>query len=328
MDNWSMKSNRAAVAPASPRLMKNEYRPEWGVGLVVRDLPNHWELFFQHGGPRKFVKDMAACLTPGELPADELAILEEKARARQASLGAGPGLKARTRSSGPAVVKARFDVFEDQLAVFEKLFPGGFEGEAFIEAERGSAKTKAKKGHKEGAITLARSELSQDSFKNGSPAALFDSVIKVLKATNMVFPMEGAIPLLAVPEEDRANVVKQLKELIYGTGEYGDRLAAFASAVKLQDKKGAPKAVTWPLATIFPALCSPKKYVCVKPTAFTSQAAGLGLNATRAQAVNAGGYERFLEVAEKTQERLEAASQKPRDLLDVYSFICTTHRAK
>ncbi|MFN2427173.1 MAG: hypothetical protein ABR587_12085 [Candidatus Binatia bacterium] len=306
--------------------MKLESQPGWGAGLVTRDLPLHWELFFNHGGERKFVKSLATSLVPITISAEELAALETKAYGRHASLEARAKRGTRPRSS--VAVKGRFATFDEQLEFFEKIFPGGFGGEKFTNEERGVPGAKGKAGHKEAAIAMAQQELCAERFDSATPEELFESAKKVLQATTIVFPMEGPIPFATMDADSRGPAVESLKYLLHGEGDYADRLQAFAGAMNLKDKKGEPKAVTWPFATIFSAFLNPDEFTCVKPTAFASQGATLGLPVEKSQPVTAGGYRSFAEIAMKTRELLTAAGQQPRDLMDVYSFIWRTHHEK
>jgi len=308
--------------------MKLESQPGWGAGLVVRDLPLHWELFFNHGGERKFVKSLAATsLIPITISPEELAALETKAYGRHATSEARAKRETRPRSSAPAV-KGRFATFEEQVAFFEQIFPGGFGGEKFTNEERGQPGAKGKAGFKEAAITLARQELSLERFESGDTEALFDSAKKVLQATTIVFPMEGPIPFAKMDTDGRKRALEKMKELLHGEGDYGNRLESFAGAMSFKDKKDEPKAATWPFATLFAALFNPDEFTCVKPTAFASQGATLGLPVEKSQPVSAAGYRQFLAVATKTRELLDEAGQRPRDLMDVYSFIWRTHHDK
>jgi hypothetical protein len=306
--------------------MKLESQPDWGAGLVVRDLPLHWELYFEHGGERKFVKSLAPTLVPVTISPAALAALETKALARHSKSEFRTKSVARTRTSPAA--KARFGSLAEQVAFFEKLFPGGFAGEIFMTEERGVLGAKGKLGYKEAAIALAQAELSLERFEGGDAEVLFDSAKKVLQATTIVFPMEGVIPFAAMATEDRATAIEALKDLLHGTDEYGDRLQAFASALKMKDKKDARKAASWPFATIFAAYMRPDECVCIKPTAFAAQAATFGMSVERSQPVTASGYREFSEIATKTREALREAGHEPRDLMDVYSFIWRTHAEK
>jgi len=322
-----MIQTRSAAVPKT-LVMKLESQPGWGAGLVVRDLPLHWEMFFEHGGERKFVKSLAATsLIPITIPPEQLAALETKAYGRHATLEARAKRGTRPRSS-TAGVKGRFASFAEQLAFFEQIFPGGFDGDKFLQQERGLPGVTGKAGLKEAAIALAQKELAYDRFESVAPEVLFESAKKVLQATTIVFPMEGPIPFATMDAESRNPSVDRLRNLLHGEGDYADRLQAFASSMNLKDKKGESKAATWPFATIFAAFLKPDEFTCVKPTAFASQGATLGLPVEKSQPVTAAGYIKFAEIATKTRELLEEAGQKPRDLMDVYSFIWRTHHEK
>ena len=305
-----------------PLTMKHETQPGWGTGIVVQDLPQHWVLYFEHAGEKKFVKEKAKVLVAVTLPPPELARLTAKASGRRPKPAPGP------RGKPKASPKARFQTFEEQLAFFDALFPGSFHGERFIADERGTPGVSGKAGKKEAAIALAQERLSKEAFATLSPEELFESAKKVLQATTIVFPIEGAIPFTALDAEGRVRAIEGLQQLLHGEGEYGQRLQRFAGVVHLQDKAGSAKPVSWPFATVFGALFNPAEFPCVKPTPFATQAVTLGLTVEKSQPVTLGGYRKFAEIAAKTKELLVAAGQKPRDLMDVYSFICRTHAEK
>lgn len=150
----------------------------------------------------------------------------------------------------------------------------------------------------------------------------------MLGATNIVFPIEGAIPFGALDQEDRPAALAALEQLLHGDGDYAVRLQRFAESVNLKDKSGKGKKVTWPMATLFAALYRPTEHTCVKPTVFAAQGATLGLVVEKSQPVTAVGYRQFFNVAKTTQERLLATGHRPRDFVDVYSFIWRTHAEK
>jgi hypothetical protein len=312
---------------ATTNVFKSELQPDWGLGLVVEDGFDHWVLVFEHGGRKKFIKSKAKGLVPVTLDAKQMSALESRAHGKHKK----PGMKPKEKKPSAAKKKslARFESLTQQVAFFEKLFPGGFLGERFTADERGVEGEGAKKGSKAAAIALAQRELSAERFASASPDELFESAKKVLQATNIVFPIEGSIPFAALAGEHRTKALEALRNLLHGAGEYGGRLERFAGSLDLKDKQGKAKAVTWPLATVFGALFDPTKYCCVKPTPFTGQAATLGLTEVeKAQPVTSRGYSTFLDVATKTQAALVAAGQKPRDLMDVYTFIWRTHAEK
>ncbi len=308
-------------------VFKSESQPDWGMGLVVEDGADHWVLYFEHGGRKKFIKSKMKGLVAVTLDPKALASLETKSHSRAAR--AGPNTKTKPKKPGlPKKAVARFESLAQQILFFEKLFPGGFEGEKFTNDERGVAGVASKGGNKATAITVAREELSAAKFASATPEELFESATKVLKGTNIVFPIEGAIPFVGMEPKARAAAVAGLKQLLHGEGDYGLRVERFTSSVALKDKKGQPKIVSWPFATVFGALFNPTVNSCIKPTPFASQAATLGLVVEQKQAVTARGYMQFHEVVTLTQTKLLEAGQKPRDLLDVSSFIWRTHAEK
>lgn len=308
-------------------VFKSESQPDWGMGIVLEDGADHWVLYFEHGGRKKFIKSKTKGLVPATLDPKALASLETKSRGRQAR----PGVKLKPKKpSLPKKAVAQFGSLAQQILFFEKLFPGGFEGERFTLDERGveGAPGKGKTGNKTNAIAVARDELSAARFSSAAPEELMESAVKVLKGTNIVFPIEGAIPFAALAAGALANSVTCLQQLLHGTGDYGLRVERFAAGLGLKDKKGQAKMVSWPLATVFGALFSPGTFSCVKPGPCASQAAMFGISVEKSQPVTARGYQQFHEVLTLTHARLLEVGQKPRDLLDVASFIWRTHAEK
>lgn len=317
-----------ATSAAPPVAFTHNKQPEWGIGLILQNLPDHWVLFFENGGEKKLLKKVAdSMLTPKALNADELAAMTARASGRKPKAAPKPsgGLikKKVPRGAGP-----RFVTIASQIALFEKLFVGGFGGETFIKEERGTNADNAKEGYKEYGIALAKKTLSKDAFAAGDVNALFDAAHKVLQATNIVFPIEGAIPFRQLSDDDRKKAVDGLKDLLHGDAPYGERLAKFTGALNLKDGKGVGKKVTWPLATVFAALFDPNEHTAVKPTAFANQAQTLGLSVDKSAPLTAENYALFLNIAKKTQALLIEAGHQPRDLVDVYSFIWRTHAEK
>lgn len=322
----------APAKPAGPITFNHSTQPDWGTALVVQDLGKQWVLFFEKAGEKKFVKDLATkVLVEVKLDADALAALQTRAMGRKPR--AAPKSSAEKAKIARPKVKAapvaRFASFKDQLALFEKIFPGGFAGETFIKDERGAPGATGKKGYKEAGIALAKAELSKDKFSDTN--ALFEAAKKVLSATNIPHPLEGPVPFGELTGADREKAIAGLKDLLHGGGAYGERVEKFVASLNLKEGdegKEKTKKVTWPLATIFGALFDPANNICIKPTAFAAQALQVGVTVDKTQAITADGYGKFLEVAKKTQALLVEAGQQPRDLIDVYSFIYRTHAEK
>lgn len=305
------------------RTFINTKAPEWGTGIEAQQLPNLSVLFFENAGEKKFVIEKALAngtLVLKQVTPAELAALQARASGRRPrSIGISSAQKRAKRPSAKKGAKSVFATFKDQLTAFEKLFEGGFAGEAFVKAERDS---------KQKAIELAQSTLSAEAFAKESVDELFKRAQAVLSATNIVFPIEGLIPFKKLEGDDRAKAISGLRELLHGPATLGDRVERFAMSLQLKDKEGKLKKVTWPLVTVFAALFAPSQFTAVKPTAFAFQAGTLGLAVERTEPVGSPGYGKFLEIAQKTRALLVEAGQQPRDLLDVYAFIWRTHAEK
>jgi len=257
------------------------------------------------------------------LPKEALEQLQAKVYGRQAAKGGrdpeGEGYTCDERSPIRLVRRA--------TQFFERLFVGGFEGDHFRDGRARRARGKGKAGYKQQPSRWrARSWASRALKSPRKPSCS--------RARNAFWQRPTSCSRLKVlslwcscrrgPPEGAAG----LKQLLHGEGDYALRLEKFASSVNLKDKSGKGKAVTWPLATVFGALYHPTDHTCVKPTAFAAEGATLGLALEKSQAVTANGYRQFLKVARETQKRLLAAGHRPRDLVDVYTFIWRTHAEK
>lgn len=309
-------------AAATPTLFTLESQPDWGRATLLDDKDGKLVLFFEHGGRRVFIKSQVKGLQTVELSKDEAQTVDARLRGKHPQGGAKKSAKAKV--ARPLV--AAFPSFEAQVRWFETFFPGGFAGEKFVSEERGAPEAKGKKGYKTAAIKLAQEKLSPERLASATPEETFEVCKKLLGFTNLVFPMEGPIPFTSMKEEDRAVFVAALSELLHGEGAHGPRFEKFAGSVRIWDDAGQGRKVTWPLATLLQALYTPAQHTFVKPTVFEQQALLLNLTADKHAPVTSTAYERCLDVARKTSERLAAAGHQPRDLMDVYSFIWRSHK--
>lgn len=308
----------------SPTVVELESQPDWGRGIVLEDRPDKWVLLFEAGGRRVFSKSLTKGLKPVELDADAALALDAKLRGRRL-----PATGA-SRKSKPAkkAAAATYNSFEDQVRWFESSFTGGFEGERFVAEERGLPERKGKNGYNQAAIALAREQLAPERFQGAEVEELFEVTRKLIQFTNIVHPMEGGIAFGTMKPEDRAGFVRALGELLHGEGDYGARFERFIDTLRFTDAEGKTKRVTWPTATLLPAIYHPDAHVCVKPTFFEKQAPIVGLSVDKSQPPSGENYARFLEVARATQKRLHEAGHPPRDLMDVYSFIWRSQSEK
>jgi hypothetical protein len=194
--------------------------------------------------------------------------------------------------------------FEQQVAHFMKLYPVGFEDEAYIKAERGEPGTKGAEKLKEAALERAEDLLSQrnldEMVANASYEEIHQMLYEFLTSTKSTTQKAEATRFKNMSEETRETVAQSLRELLYGERSYPIRFDSFVAALDVED--GA----TWPLSTLLQALVYPADHLFVKPTFFKKQALILDID------------------PKKTMELLQEAGQRPRDLWDVHVFVCKT----
>ena len=183
-----------------PAVFVQENQPEWGAGILLEDRDGKLVLLFEQGGRRVFNKLLVKGLKPAEMSAEDALELDARLRGRPLKASTAKVSKKKKAVTGPAPLYASF---EEQLRWFETHFPGGFEGERFIDEERGRPEKKGKNGYKTAAMALARGQLSPERFETASTEELFESAKKLVQFTNIVHPMEGAVAFGSLPAEER-----------------------------------------------------------------------------------------------------------------------------
>lgn len=305
------------------RLFVHSANPDWGVGLWVREERTRRRLRFEDGELRTFKKGYYDFLTPVDPDRDDLddvfgSLVDEheqvvaERRAEQA------------RADKPPVMS-----FEEQLAVFRHLYPEGFQDPAYVDAFRGTSGGSYSKRHVDEEIGMAAERLTRSVLRDQISAEDFggvvDSMVAILKRSMLVKPADGHRPLAAV--EDPAlqkELAVGLYALLYGEDRYRKRFKTWIHVLRHATKQEP----SWAMATLFPALVSPDKHVCVKRRVFVLQALEVRPGATVPKTVNRRGYRRSRRIAKKVHTLLVDAGLEPRDMLDVRRFVWDTLRPK
>ena len=298
-------------------------RPEWGNAIQVGTEDSKLILRFEDGRERKVREGALSEFQVMDFP-------PVQARAIVAKIRGLEGVGTSKSSKRPATSRSRMKLarvlptFEEQLRLFEQRYPGGFQGDTYINNERGVAGAKGSKGYKAAAIARAGKDLAESEFNLRSTEEMFAVAKSLMGATNIVHPQEGSIPFGSTPPGARAPFVAALRDLLHGTDEFGPRFDRFVDSIQLKDGEGEPRRTTWPVATIFSALYFPDQHVAVKPTFFQNQAEILGLPLRYVPEPNGTTYEEFRLIAEATRSALLEHQHDPRDLMDAYTFIWVT----
>jgi len=298
-----------------PRVFEHVSRKDWGRSVLLMEIPDKRTFLFEDGSERSFRPDYWHKMEIVEVQGNEAVRIDRLARRNQAP-APGSSRKSKAPPKKPDIT------FEQQVAYFMKLYPVGFEDEAYIKAERGEPGTKGFEKLKEAALERAEDLLSQKNLRElidaGNYEDLHQMVYEFLTSTKSTTQKAEATRFKNMSEDMRETFAQALYELLYGERTYPIRFDSLVAALEIEG--GA----TWPLSTLLPALVYRADHVFVKPTFFKKQALILDIDPKYDTTPNATTYEQFNEAAKKTMELLQEAGQRPRDLWDVHVFICKT----
>lgn len=298
-----------------PRVFEHVSRKDWGRSVLLQEIPDKRTFLFEDGAERSFRPDYWHKMELVDVQVNEAVRIDRIARRNQTP-AAGSGRKSKAPPKKPDIT------FEQQVAYFMKLYPVGFEDEAYIKSERGETGTKAYDRLKDAALERAEEQLSQqslDALVDGEQTdELHEMLHGLLVATKSTTQKAEATRFQNLPNDVRVGVGESLRELLYGDRSYAIRFDSFVAAL---DVEGGP---TWPLATLFQALVYPADHIFIKPTFMKKQALILDIDPKYDTTPNATTYEQFVKAAQKTMELLQEAGQRPRDMWDVHTFINKT----
>jgi hypothetical protein len=192
---------------------------------------------------------------------------------------------------------------------FLERFPQGFYGEKYLEQER---------NYKVAAHELASQLLGKQVFANMLKTHDFDEICKralrVSNATNLIFPNEKMAlkdGLSTTPAKKLFS--ESLHQLLFGPDDLEPRFKTFCSALE------EVNAAKWTTATYFPFLLFPKQHIFLKPSITQSAAALSAFEINYRPQLNWLTYKCVLVFAEHLRQQL--ADLKPRDMIDVQSFM-------
>ena len=138
-----------------------------------------------------------------------------------------------------------------------------------------------------------------------------------MNRTNLIFRNEKMSLSDGLKDaEDQKLFSTQLYSLLYGSGDEGERFESFVTALEELD---ACKQTT---ATYFLYLSEPNRYPFVKPSTINDAAKSYAFDISYTIYPNWVTYTRIIDFVNYVASLLERrATLKPRDLIDVQSFI-------
>ena len=203
----------------------------------------------------------------------------------------------------------KYQSLPQSIQFFLEEFPEGFYGKKFKEHER---------EYKDKAHALAVELLGKADISTLLGAEDFEEIIKralkVSNATNLIFPNEkmSLKDGLQTPEAQQ-QFSSALYSLLYGEENLESRFINFSKVLENID------AAKWTTATYFLFLIHPDKYMFVKPTITQYSSELCGYEVNYKPQLNWLTYKSVLRFSEYIKS--EIAELKPRDMIDVQSFM-------
>jgi hypothetical protein len=264
--------------------------PEWGLGEVL-DVPKGGEVrvFFVEAGEKTLaLRHVTLEIVPFEQA--QHAVLDNLARGKKGGF-------------------SRYRSFAQSRGGFLQKFPEGFYDEQYLAEER---------DYKVEAHELAQTELGQTELNTLIGANDHEEVcrraLRVVNKTNLIFPQEKmALRDGVKSSEGQSAFATALHGMLHGEGDLQARFEVISSALS---GIGAAK---WPTVTYLPFIFDPVQHMFVKPMVTQRAAETSGFDIAYQPELNWHTYHRVLEFSRYLFDELE--DQKPRDMIDVQSFI-------
>lgn len=274
------------------RYVWNKLCPEWGPGVVVKEVGNKTEVLFEKAGRKKLSNTVAILEEIDESEISPESPLRDKLRWREVE----------TQKE----FTASFDAMIDE---FTKLYPEGFTDPQYIEIER---------EYKDSAVKQAKNLLSLEYLGDLLKNAKYEEIYKNSKAlvgkTNLVFRFEQ-IKFSSLPESSYEDFSKILLDLLHSANDYPAKLESFGDFLS---NYGAGK---WTIASYFGFIHDPKHNAFVKPMAVQHAAKALHLDIQYDSHPNAITYRNLLRLYKKVEEGLLETGLHPRDMIDIQGFL-------
>lgn len=297
-------------------LYRHAKRPQWGVAILAWEKEDVRAYQFEDGRLRKFKKGYYELMEPvDDVRGNEENLISDLQEAVVAKGG-------RQEKRDPLKPVATFD---EQVSLFEEMYPEGFQGEKWINDHRGTESGRDLKRHRDPVVRAVRENLSleicQEMIDEERYGDLVEAALEILASTDLV-SLKHVRTLKGLDPEENRKLAEGIFAILHGEGDFRTRMGTYLGA--MADILGSHP--SWRLATALPALAFPDDQVCVRRSAFKRQAGTIAPRSKYSRFARAKAYENYRRVAVAVRKRLQAAGHEPRDLLDVHDFIWATLR--
>jgi hypothetical protein len=200
---------------------------------------------------------------------------------------------------------------------FELFYPGGFDDETYIVAER---------SHKERAHLEWQTELGPTAFRKllarGEFRQIADIAIRIESRANLLFAFEKMALRDALKTPAGARLfATELHGFLYSPGSRQRRFSDWVEALADLPQRGS-RVLTWPIATVFGFIARPDRHLFFKPRATRRAARAYGYALPYDARPSWAHYQELLSFAALIRRDLDRKPGfKARDMIDLQSFI-------
>jgi hypothetical protein len=199
-------------------------------------------------------------------------------------------------------------------AKFLHYFPKGFHDQTYLDWER---------DYKWSAHTRWEAELGREKFRAmltaGEHGAIAARAVAIESRTNLLFSFEKMALRDAVKTPAGARAFAQgLFDFLHGAGDIETRFEAWCGVVAGLPRRQT-RVLTWPLVTVFGFIAQPATHFFLKPTVTRLAAERYGTAFDYRSRPNWETYRSLLALARRV--RRDLASLRPRDMIDIQSFL-------
>lgn len=197
---------------------------------------------------------------------------------------------------------------------FLGYFPDGFRDETYLDWERDYKWQAARRWQDE----LSKAAI-RDLLDHGAHDEVAARAVRIESRTNLLFSFEKMALRDALKEPAGAKAIAEgLYDWLHGAGSERSRFERWVETVDDLPRRQT-RVLTWPVVTVFGFLARPKVHFYLKPTVTRLALDEVGVDFDYVSRPNADTYVELLAAAKQVQAEL--ADLRPRDMIDVQSFL-------
>jgi hypothetical protein len=194
-----------------------------------------------------------------------------------------------------------------------EFYPGGFHDEDYVLMER-LYKWEA---HRQWNRTLGRTRL-----RAGEVEEVATTAVGIESRTNLLFSFEKMAVRDAIKSVSGAEIFSNgLFDWLYGSGTEKARFERWCRVVDELPRRQT-RVATWPVVTVFGFIARPRTHMPLKPNVTRAAAERYGFDFPYRSRPGWETYRALLDFAKTI--RTDLADWRPRDMIDIQSFIWVT----